>query len=207
MQAQVDAALDVLAGRWSDLPAAPAALAARVLTSRPVLAGAIAGAARLAPGLQRIRVHGDYQLDQVLVAGSEFVIIDFEGEPLRPIAERRSKSLALKDVAGMARSFSYAAYAALFEVAGEDEAQAERLDPLARWWTREATAAFVQGYREVAAGAAFLPAHPAAFPRLLDAFVVEKAAYELRYEIDHRPRWLRIPLRGMADLLDRLERG
>jgi trehalose synthase-fused probable maltokinase len=206
MQAQVDAAREVLAPRVADLPPASAALAARILGSRRELAEAIAGVARIPPGVQRIRVHGDYQLDQVLVAGGQFVVIDFEGEPLRPLADRRAKFLAVKDVAGMARSYSYAAYAALFDVAGDDEDLAERLEPIARWWQAEATASFVRGYREAAGRAPFLPADPAAFDALLDAFLVEKATYELRYEFSHRPRWLRIPLRGVADLLDRLER-
>jgi trehalose synthase-fused probable maltokinase len=206
MQAQVDAALAVLEPRVADLPGVWAALASRVLTQRTRLAAAIGRVPAIAPGLQRIRLHGDYQLDQVLLADGDFAIIDFEGEPLRPVEDRRAKFLALKDVAGMARSYSYAAYAALFAVAGDDESLANRLDPVARWWEGEATAAFVRGYRETVAGAPFLPADQADFDTLLDAFLVEKAAYELRYEVDHRPRWLRIPLRGVADLLDRLER-
>ena len=148
------------------------------------LAEAIDNVARIAPGLQRIRVHGDYQLDQVLVAGGQFVIIDFEGEPLRLLADRRAKFLALKDVAGMARSYSYAAYAALFDVASADEELAGRLDPIARWWQGEATTAFVRAYRETVDGAAFVPPDRTVFDTLLSAFLVEKATYELRYEIE-----------------------
>ena len=206
MRGQVELALDALSGRAGTLPASAAALAARVLESRHRLTSAVDAVGRVTPGVQRIRVHGDYQLDQVLWARGDFVIIDFEGEPLRPVSERRAKFLALKDVAGMARSYSYAAYAALFDVAGDDDEMAERLDPMARWWQDTATGAFVSGYREAAGDAPFLPASSQDFDTLLAAFLVEKATYELRYEIGHRPRWLRIPLRGMADLLDRLER-
>ena len=204
MRTQVNEALDVLAAKQQGLSAGSARLGARVLAARTHLETAVDAVARVSPGLARIRVHGDYQLDQVLVAGGEFVIIDFEGEPLRPLAERREKFLAVKDVAGMLRSFSYAAYAALFEVAGEDEAIADRLDPIARWWQEAACGSFVEGYRETAGRAVFVPTSRGDFDTLLSAFLVEKATYELRYEIGHRPRWLRIPLRGMADLLEGL---
>jgi trehalose synthase-fused probable maltokinase len=204
MRAQLDLAFAALSARAQALPPSAAALASRVLESKGLFMSAVDAVARVSPGLARIRVHGDYQLDQVLCAGGDFVIIDFEGEPLRPLTERRAKFLALKDVAGMARSYSYAAYAALFDVAGDDEGMADRLEPLARWWQRAATDAFVSGYREVAGCAPFVPASPRDFDTVLSAFLVEKATYELRYEIGHRPRWLRIPLRGMADLLDRL---
>ncbi len=204
MQAQVEHSLDVLADRASDLVGASAALASRVLSARAMLRRAAGAVATAPPGLLRIRVHGDYQLDQVLLAHGRFVLIDFEGEPLRPIAERRGRFLAMKDVAGMVRSYSYAAYTALFEVAGDDERLAERLDPVARWWQAEAAAAFVAGYRGATHQTGFVPNEDAEFATLLSAFVVEKAAYELRYEIGHRPRWLRIPLRGMVDTVDAL---
>ena len=204
MRAQLDLAFAALSAPAQALPPSAAALASRVLDSKGLFTSAVDAVARVSPGLARIRVHGDYQLDQVLWAGGDFVIIDFEGEPLRPLAERRAKFLALKDVAGMARSYSYAAYAALFDVAADDEGMADCLEPLARWWQRAASDAFVSGYCEVAGRAPFVPASPRDFDTVLSAFLVEKATYELRYEIGHRPRWLRIPLRGMADLLDRL---
>lgn len=202
MRHHASAALDLLAESAGGLPPSVSGDVTAVLSRRRELIAAVARVADVAPGLTRIRVHGDYQLDQVLVAGGEFVILDFEGEPLRPLAERRAKFLALKDVAGMLRSFSYAAYAALFQVAGEDGGVQERLDPLARRWAREAGRALVAGYRQAVGRAAFVPASDADFDSLLAAFVVEKATYELRYELSHRPAWLRIPLRGLAGILD-----
>ena len=203
MRSRTADALDLLASRVAGLPADVRADAGDVLAGRDRLLATVDRVADVAPGLLRIRVHGDYQLDQVLSAGGQFVIIDFEGEPLRPLAERRAKFLALKDVAGMLRSFSYAAYAALFEAAGGDRGTEARLDPLAREWQTNAGAAFVAGYRETAGGAGFLPADPADAGTLLQAFLVEKATYELRYELNHRPAWLRIPLRGIAGGLQR----
>lgn len=198
MQAQTVRALDVLAGRADALPPTTREAAAAVLARRGDLLAAIGRVASLTPGVRRIRVHGDFQLDQVLVAGTDLVIIDFEGEPLRPLAERSAKFLALKDVAGMVRSYSYAAYAGLFAACGDDEALAARLDPVARWWQAEAGRAFVEAYRTAVGPAPFVPAGDGEFRTLLEAFVVEKATYELRYELNHRPGWLRIPLRGIA---------
>jgi maltose alpha-D-glucosyltransferase/alpha-amylase len=202
MREQTTLALDVLRSQAASLPASSSGLAARVIGARDRLLAAVDAVAGLPPGVARIRVHGDYQLDQVLTAGGKLVIIDFEGEPLRPLAARRARFFALKDVAGMIRSYSYAAFAALFAVAGDDEQVAGSLDEVARWWQGAAAERFVAGYREAAGGAAFVPGDDAAFRTLLRAFVVEKATYELRYEIGHRPRWLRIPLRGLTALLD-----
>jgi trehalose synthase-fused probable maltokinase len=202
MQAQVDQSLNALSDGVGTLSGDAAALASRILAARSTLRALVESISRVRPGLTRIRVHGDFQLDQVLVADGRFVLIDFEGEPLRPIAERRSKFLAVKDVAGMARSFSYAAYSALFDVAGTDMDVATRLEANARWWQASATSAFVAGYREATRGALFAPTSDSDFTTILSAFIVEKAAYELRYELNHRPQWLRIPLRGMAEILD-----
>lgn len=202
MHQQTRLALDVLRSGAVGLPASSADLAQRVLGARERLLAAVDAVADLPPGVARIRVHGDYQLDQVLVAGGELMIIDFEGEPLRPLAARRARFFAMKDVAGMVRSLSYAAFAALFAVAGDDDEVAGALDEVARWWQGVAADRFLAGYREAAGRAAFVPVEEAAFRTLLRAFVVEKATYELRYEIGHRPRWLRIPLRGLTALLD-----
>jgi maltose alpha-D-glucosyltransferase/alpha-amylase len=138
---------------------------------------------------RRIRCHGDYHLGQVLFTGGDFVIIDFEGEPARPLRERRLKRWALKDVAGMLRSFAYAGEAAQVE---HGEA-----------WTQLASDAFMEAYLAAAAGAPFLPADVAERDLLLDVMLIEKALYELRYELDHRPVWVRIPLRGLAGLMER----
>lgn len=142
----------------------------------------------------KIRNHGDYHLGQVLRTGTGFAILDFEGEPARPLAERRAKHLALRDLAGMLRSFDYAAYAALFE--RKDEAGQALLEAYGRAWAAQAGAAFKEGYllRTHGTTAAFLPASAGDFERVLDALLLDKAVYELRYELDNRPRWVRIPL-------------
>jgi maltose alpha-D-glucosyltransferase/alpha-amylase len=140
----------------------------------------------------RTRVHGDFHLGQVLWSEGDFYILDFEGEPARSLDERRRKASPLKDVAGMLRSFSYAAYAGLFIRAAGRPDEVERLEPWARTWSRWAGAAFLKGYLAVAGDA------PLA---LLDLFLIEKALYELNYELNNRPDWVRIPLRGLSELV------
>lgn len=145
----------------------------------------------------RIRIHGDYHLGQVLRVKTDYVILDFEGEPARPPGERRAKQSPLKDVAGMLRSFSYAANATLINYTarrGEDPA---RLVRWARLWERSAAAEFLRAYRESAGDAGFLPPDPQNFQRLLNAFRLHKALYELLYELNNRPTWVQIPLMGI----------
>jgi maltose alpha-D-glucosyltransferase/alpha-amylase len=151
--------------------------------------------------LQKIRIHGDFHLGQVLRVRGDFVVLDFEGEPARSPEERRAMQSPLKDVAGMLRSFSYAAHAALGSYLARRPQDADTLEPWSRLWSKCASAAFVASYRAVAAGAAFLPADSPTFARLLDAFLVDKAFYELHYELNHRPTWARIPLLGLLALI------
>jgi maltose alpha-D-glucosyltransferase/alpha-amylase len=148
----------------------------------------------------KIRVHGDYHLGQVLKTADGFVIIDFEGEPARPLAERRRRQAALRDVAGMLRSLDYAAHAVGRE-APEVE-RAARLVALTVWEDR-ARRAFLTGYR-AAVSASAVPLVPAAEPALLRAcaaFELEKACYELLYELNNRPDWVAIPLAGITRIL------
>jgi len=151
--------------------------------------------------LQKTRIHGDFHLGQVLRVRGDFVVLDFEGEPARSPEERCALQSPLKDVAGMLRSFSYAAHAALGSYLARRPQDADTLEPWARLWSKCASAAFLAGYRAVAAGAAFLPADNPTFARLLDAFLVDKAFYELGYELNHRPTWARIPLLGLLALI------
>jgi maltose alpha-D-glucosyltransferase/alpha-amylase len=150
---------------------------------------------------KKVRCHGDYHLGQVLWVKNDFVILDFEGEPTRPVEERRGKQSPLKDVAGMLRSFHYAAYAGLFAATRDDPEGFGRLEPWAVLWQREVSAAFLRAYRATAGDVAFLPADPGRFAVLLDAFMLGKAFYELVYELNNRPDWVRIPLRGILALL------
>ncbi|MEO8078738.1 MAG: alpha-amylase, partial [Acidobacteriota bacterium] len=136
----------------------------------------------------------------VLWAEGDFYILDFEGEPARALAERRLKQSPLKDVAGMIRSFDYAAYAGLFAYTASRRAEFANLEPWTRVWQTWATAAFLRGYLTAAAGAQFVPSVPSQLDALLEQFVLDKALYELNYELNHRPDWVRIPLRGIFDL-------
>jgi maltose alpha-D-glucosyltransferase/alpha-amylase len=154
---------------------------------------------------QRIRIHGDYHAGQVLWTGGDVVIIDFEGEPLRPLSERRRKRSALVDVAGMIRSFHYAAYGLLTDPkAAGSSARPEDLAALEPWigyWYAWTAATFLRGYRATAGDAPFMPRTDEEFVRLLEAFLFEKAIYEVAYELNNRPDWVRIPLRGIRELL------
>ncbi len=153
---------------------------------------------------QRIRIHGDYHLGQVLWTGKDFVIIDLEGEPLRPVTERRLKRSALRDVAGMLRSFDYAARTALYDIplaSGTSAAHSEELQVLADLWVAWTSASFLRGYRTMTGTSAFLPKDPEEYRRLLRTYVLEKAVYEIGYELTNRPTWLRVPLRGVVHLL------
>ena len=152
----------------------------------------------------RTRYHGDYHLGQVLYTGDDFFLIDFEGEPARPLRERRMKRSPLQDVAGMLRSFHYAAYAALLGQGARPAVSPDeytRLVPRARAWQRWASAAFVSGYLAAAADAPFIPRDREELQLLLDIYVLEKAVYELGYELNNRPTWVSIPAQGILQLL------
>jgi maltose alpha-D-glucosyltransferase/alpha-amylase len=149
----------------------------------------------------KTRVHGDYHLGQVLWAEGDYYILDFEGEPARPIEQRRAKQSPLRDVAGMIRSFSYAAYAALFAHAAARPAEFALLEPWARIWQTWSAASFLRGYFARTGAALFLPAEPTQRDALLRFFMLGKALYELNYELNNRPEWVRIPLWGIFDLI------
>ncbi|HEY8903419.1 MAG TPA: maltose alpha-D-glucosyltransferase [Chthoniobacterales bacterium] len=151
---------------------------------------------------EKIRIHGDYHLGQVLDTGRDFVIIDFEGEPARPISERRLKRSALRDVAGMLRSFHYAAQTALaqqFSVRGVDVPAAT---PWVDLWVDAVSRAFLESYLATAGNATFLPRDRGDLAVLLEVYLLDKAVYEVGYELNNRPDWIRVPLRGIARILD-----
>jgi maltose alpha-D-glucosyltransferase / alpha-amylase len=149
------------------------------------------------------RIHGDYHLGQVLFTGSDFVIIDFEGEPARPLAERRKKRSPLQDVAGMLRSFHYAAYAPLLHDNGEKLPQEElqALESRAQYWQKWVSATFLKTYLEVSGNSNLIPKDREELALLLDLYLLDKAIYELGYELNNRPSWVRIPLDGILQLL------
>ena len=152
---------------------------------------------------RKIRVHGDYHLGQVLWAEDDFYVLDFEGEPDRPLDERRAKQSPLKDVAGMVRSYGYAASAGLRSFALAHPMDRERLEGWATLWHTWASASFLHGYLDAVSPAAVLPPDRAAIDMVLGVFILEKALYELRYELNHRPDWVSIPLSGILELLGR----
>jgi maltose alpha-D-glucosyltransferase/alpha-amylase len=165
--------------------------------ARPLFARIDACPVRL-PGARKTRYHGDFHLGQVLVQQNDFVIVDFEGEPARGLEERRRKHSPLRDVAGMVRSFEYARWIALRRAAKGPE-DIERLAPLAIAWERAARIAFLAAYDKTVAGAGVYASLDDA-RGLLDLFVLEKALYELRYELGNRPEWAVIPLQGVLAL-------
>jgi maltose alpha-D-glucosyltransferase / alpha-amylase len=191
---------EVLKERMSYLPDEVLELAASVLSRRRRLLDHFQAAMSNRLRAQRIRIHGDYHLGQVLKVKSDFVILDFEGEPGRPLAERRAKQCALKDVAGMLRSFSYAAYASLINYTARHPEDIPRLEPWARLWEYSAAAQFLRAYREITQDAEFLPDDSVDFRKLLDIFVIDKALYEVLYELNARPAWVRIPLMGIMSI-------
>jgi maltokinase len=142
-------------------------------------------------GGRLIRTHGDYHLGQTMLAGRGWVILDFEGEPARPLHERRRKRSPLRDVAGMLRSFAYAASAA----------EQQRGTPAPEGWEERVREAFLEGYFETVEST-LLPPSQDATQRLLSVFELEKAVYELRYELNNRPDWVGIPVAGILRLLD-----
>ena len=150
----------------------------------------------------RIRCHGDYHLGQVLHTGKDFVIIDFEGEPARPLSARRIKTSALRDVAGMIRSFHYAASVGLRDQLARSTEAEPKLEPAATLWYTSVAAAFLRGYLSAVSGSDLLPETPEDRALLLDAYLYEKAMYEVGYELNHRPEWVSIPLKGFLQLLE-----
>lgn len=155
-------------------------------------------------GTAKTRIHGDLHLGQVVAAGTDFYILDFEGEPLHSLAHRRAKSSPLRDIAGMIRSFDYAGNAALMRrgtpAPGGDNDLARR-HAVVRWCTRT-TARFIAAYREAAHGCPSLPMAETDFSIALDSFILEKALYEVCYEAAHRPDWLLIPLAGISWIIE-----
>jgi len=151
--------------------------------------------------MARARIHGDYHLGQVLFTGKDFVIVDLEGEPSRSVSERRIKRSPLRDVAGMIRSFEYvAAYAVRHGPMRTEDVPA--LLPWAGLWRRWASASFLRGYFDAAGDAPYLPKGQDSFAAMLDFYLLDKAIYELRYELNNRPDWVGIPLEGIRRRLD-----
>jgi maltose alpha-D-glucosyltransferase/alpha-amylase len=150
----------------------------------------------------KIRIHGDYHLGQVLFTGKDFIILDFEGEPARSYSERRLKRSPLRDVCGMIRSFHYAAYGGIFLNERIQKEDREKLIPFAEQWYHYMSGFFMQSYLETVAGSAFIPENKEDLDIMMQTYLLEKAIYELNYELNNRPDWVIIPLRGIKAIID-----
>lgn len=193
--------LDRLAERLADLPHELQDEAKRLLVRAAEVRARVADFPLDGQTGVKTRFHGDYHLGQVLVSRNDFLIIDFEGEPARSFEERRQRSSALRDVAGMVRSFNYARWSALRRVAQSAD-EIVKLEPAAREWEAETRDAFLGAYlARMSHGGAAQSAESAT--RLLALFEFEKAMYELRYELDNRLDWVQVPLQGILALIDR----
>jgi maltose alpha-D-glucosyltransferase/alpha-amylase len=205
MLALANRSLHLLRQQVTSLPPDARADAREVLGLESAIHGRFRGIHDRRISAARIRHHGDYHLGQILCTGKDIVIIDFEGEPGRPLSERRIKRSPLRDVAGMLRSYHYASQAVLLGQVSGVVPRPEILPALRSWadfWYRSVCAEFLKGYLETAGRAAtFLPRSRQELKVLLDALVLEKATYELGYELNHRPDWVRIPLLGMLSLV------
>ena len=196
-------AFDVLRGSLSKVEETSentVEMAGLLLSRRRSVLAKFAALPSVGAGALRTRVHGDYHLGQVLRAKGDFVLLDFEGEPARSLAERRTKQSPMKDVAGMLRSFSYAAFAGLARSTSRRPQDYEQLEPWARMWESAVAQEFLDSYRKVTAGSAVVPVDEASFRQLLDVYLLDKALYELVYELNNRPAWVRIPLSGILQL-------
>jgi trehalose synthase-fused probable maltokinase len=211
MLGQLGRAGEALAAGLADLPPALRESAERVVTDSARLGDELrAQDALAAEGVVKVRVHGDYHLGQLLRTADGFTILDFEGEPARTLAERRAKQCVLKDVAGMLRSFAYAAQIAFvrrLEANPHDARLAERLRPWAETWEDGVRTAFLDAYR----GEVTRPGEPPLVPiererfdRALRAYEVDKALYELGYELANRPAWVSVPLVALERAIARL---
>jgi len=150
----------------------------------------------------RIRIHGDFHLEQVLYTGKDFLIIDFEGDPSLAVSERRLKRSPLTDVAGMIGSFHYAAYAALLKQIERGTLPSEQSKQMVLWtryWARWAGAVYFDAYRKSVAGTRFLPPDETDLQVFIDAFLLRKVIYEIGYELKERPDWLKIPLQEILE--------
>ena len=193
-----------LASKVPTLPDGPRELAQKVPAYEPQIIACFENFLKRRITCVRMRTHGDLHLGQLLNTGKDFVIIDFEGEPAQSLAERRRKRSALRDVAGMLRSFSYATFSAMNVQMKHGPLGAVDSAPIRAWarlWQNWSSWAFLKEYISVAGNAPFLPKANVELRILLNAFQMEKAVYELGYELNNRPEWLHVPLNGIEQLL------
>ncbi|MFC1939031.1 putative maltokinase, partial [Chloroflexota bacterium] len=200
--------LQLLQQHMRHLPDEVKANAENVINLEKAIIGCFKDVTRRKISGMRIRCHGDYHLGQVLYTGSDFFIVDFEGEPARHLGERRIKRSPLRDVAGMIRSFHYATYAAL-RGWGSTVLRAEDLPVLEDWaraWHLWVSTIFLKSYLEIMADTTILPHASEEMRIILDAYLLDKALYEVNYELNNRPDWVRLPLQGILQALETKEK-
>jgi maltose alpha-D-glucosyltransferase / alpha-amylase len=200
MRTSLRRALTSLEKKLSDVPAKFRSEAREVLAEEKEILAREKRLLDRRTNAAKIRIHGDYHLGQLVYTGKDFVILDFEGEPARPLSDRKMKRSALRDVAGMMRSFQYAAYAALWQQA----LRKEDVPFLERWadlWYRQTSSMFLQSYLKTTAGAMFIPQNSDDLQVMLEAYLLDKAVYEIGYELNNRPSWVLIPIRGIKHIL------
>ena len=195
----------LLRSRLTSLPEDTRKRAARLVAQQEQIGSCFDAMLKRRSNIVRIRTHGDLHLGQVLYTGKDFVIIDFEGEPARPLIERRRKRPGLRDVAGMLRSFHYAAFSTLLDetrggsLGGRDYAS---MEPWAKLWHEWTSWAYLKAYLETAGESPIVPKDRDELKALLESFVLDKAIYELGYELNNRPEWVSIPLHGIEQLVE-----
>jgi maltose alpha-D-glucosyltransferase / alpha-amylase len=200
MRASSRRAFELLRKKLDDLPEAFRAEAEEVLAAEKQILAQERRLLEQRSAAHKIRIHGDFHLGQALHTGRDFIFLDFEGEPARPLGERKLKRSALRDVAGMMRSFQYAAYSALWQRAMRQE-DVPFLEKWADVWYREMSSTFLQSYLAATTDALFIPRNEADLRIALEAYLLDKAVYEIGYELNHRPDWVVIPIRGIKHIL------
>jgi maltose alpha-D-glucosyltransferase/alpha-amylase len=201
MRNLVSSALKTLKQKQETLPEGVAEKAELLLPLGKIVLGLMERITKEKIRTQKIRIHGDYHLGQVLFTGKDFQIIDFEGEPMRPLSERRLKRSPFRDLAGMLRSFDYAIASAMKERLAVRPQDEPRLLPWRRVWVFEVSKTFLNGYKKTADHASFIPDSDSAAGILLQAFLLEKAFYEVNYELHNRPDWIDIPITGILEMI------
>jgi maltose alpha-D-glucosyltransferase / alpha-amylase len=205
MRNQAKENFGLLREQLKTLPPDVAPLARRVLELEPAIIGRFRVLYERSIIARRIRCHGDFHLGQVLYTGKDFIIIDFEGEPALPLSERRIKRSPLRDVAGMVRSFDYAAWAGLDEHVKRGSLETEhrpKFEPWLRLWRQAASSVYLRAYFKTMGQTEVLPRADEELFAMLPAFLLNKAAYELGYELNNRPAWIKIPLEGILQLME-----
>jgi maltose alpha-D-glucosyltransferase/alpha-amylase len=205
LEASAGDLLSRLEREGSKLPPSAVELAERLIALRDGLFRQIRTLLPVDVAAHKTRFHGDFHLGQVLVVKNDFFIVDFEGEPTRLLADRRRKSSPLRDVAGMIRSFDYASFTAVRQLAEARPAAEPRMVQFAEAWRQRAVDGFRAAYRKTMRGCAAYPMHKKQERTMLAFFTLEKAVYEASYELANRPSWVDIPLNGILGILARME--